>query len=95
MIDDDYFLIDFDRSVVYLADADTSYIFIVVDGTDKNLCACVRVACGSRYVLYDCIEERCHILVLDGELRAGCTCFGGGVDERAVQLLVIGIQIHE
>lgn len=47
MVDDNNILIDAYFTIVYLADADASDIFIIVDGADKQLQTCVRVASGA------------------------------------------------
>ena len=39
-------------------------VLIVVDCTDENLCVGIRITCWSRYVIYDSLEERSHILSL-------------------------------
>ena len=50
MVHQHHFLVDSDLTVVYFTDTDTTYIFIVVDGTDKNLCTCIRITFRSRDV---------------------------------------------
>ncbi len=44
-------LIDFQTAVVYFAHTDTSHIFIVINGTDQNLCAGIRVSFRRRDIL--------------------------------------------
>ena len=39
-------LVDLNLPVVHLAHADTAYIFVIVDGADQHLGACVGVALG-------------------------------------------------
>ena len=56
MIADHHFLIHPDHPVVYLAYADTSHVFVIVDGADQNLSACLRVALRSRNIVYDGFE---------------------------------------
>ena len=43
MVHQHHFLVDSDLTVVYFTDTDTTYIFIVVDGTDQNLGTCIRI----------------------------------------------------
>ena len=43
MVDNDCFLIDFQGTVVYFTDTDTSDILIVIDRTDQYLCAGIRI----------------------------------------------------
>ena len=60
----DSLLIYLDFTVIHFTDSDTSYILVVVDCTDKNLCVGIRITCWSRDVVYDSLEERSHILSL-------------------------------
>ncbi len=91
----DHFLVDLDGAVVHFADSDAANIFVIVDGAHQNLCARVGIALGCGNVLDDGVKEGGHILSLDGKLRGGGAGLGGGVDEGAVKLLVICVQIHE
>ena len=50
MVHQHHFLVDSDLTVVYFTDTDTTYIFIVVDGTDQNLGTCIRITLRSRDV---------------------------------------------
>ena len=43
VVTDDHILIHTDGTVVYLTDTDTSYIFIIIDGTDQYLGSCLGV----------------------------------------------------
>ncbi len=95
MVDDDHFLIDLYRAVIHFADADTSHVFVIVDGADEDLGARVGIALGCGNVLDDGVKERCHVFSLDRKLRGGSAGLCGGVDEGAVKLFVVGIQIHE
>ena len=50
-IDDDRILIDLDDAVVYLADTDTSDVFVIINGTDEHLRTCIGISLGSRYII--------------------------------------------
>ena len=50
MVHQHHFLVDSDLTVVHFTYTDTSYIFVVVDGTDQHLCTCVRITFRSRDV---------------------------------------------
>ena len=76
MIDDDNVLIDLDSAVVYLADTDSSHVFVVVDRADQNLCTGIRITLRSGNVLDDGIKERCHILAFYGKLCGSSTGLG-------------------
>ena len=51
VVDDHHLLIDLNASVIYLAYADPSHIFIVVNGADQNLGAGFRIALRCRNVI--------------------------------------------
>ena len=95
MVDDNRILINLQHAVVHLADADASYIFIVINRADEHLRICVRVAGGRRDIVDDRLEERGHIPVLairrEHCVALPCRC----VNEGAVKLLVGGIKVHE
>ena len=55
------FLIYGNLTIVNLTNTDTSYIFIVIDGTDEYLCTCFRVTFRCWNVINDGIEQCCHI----------------------------------
>ena len=82
-------------SALNLTDTDTAYIFIVVDGADKNLCISVRISLRSRDRIKDSLKKRSHILRLIIEVTNCVAGLCGGIQERAVQLLVRCVQIHE
>ena len=88
MVDNDSFLIDLKASVIDFTDTDTSDILIVIDRTDQNLCIGIRVTGWCRNVIYNCLEERRHILLLIVEIVHCVSVSCGCVDERAVKLLV-------
>ena len=88
-------LIDTDRSVVHLADTDTADIFIVINGADQYLSACVGISLRSRDIFQDCLEQRSHILRRIVQIQDRMAKFCGCVQERAVQLLVGSVQIHQ
>ena len=82
-------------SALNLADTDTAYILIVVDGADKNLRISVRISLRSRNRIKDGLKKRSHILRFVLKVTNCIAGFCGGIQERAVQLLVRCIQIHE
>ena len=51
MVDDDAVLIYFQVTVVDLTNADTSYILVVINRTDQNLCLCIRISLRRRDVI--------------------------------------------
>ena len=51
MVADNYFLIDLDGAVVYFADTNTAYIFVIVNGADKYLSTDFGVAFRCRNVV--------------------------------------------
>ena len=48
MVDDDAVLIYFQVAVVDLTNADTSYILVVINRADQNLCLCIRISLRRR-----------------------------------------------
>ena len=84
VIDNYYFLIDADGSVIHLADSDPSYIFIIVDGTDQYLGSGFRITFGSRNILKDCLKKRNHIPAGNIHIQCGGAGFGGGKNKGAV-----------
>lgn len=48
MVDDDAVLIYFQVTVVDLTNANTSYILVVINCTDQNLCLCIRISLRRR-----------------------------------------------
>ena len=95
MVDNDCFLIDFQGTVVYFTDTDTSDILIVIDRTDQYLCAGIRITGWCRNIVYNRLEERCHIFLLIIEVVHCVSVSCGCINKWAVKLLVGSIQIHE
>ena len=56
--------VDTDFAVVHFADTDTAHIFVVVDGADEHLCACLRISFGSRDVVQDRLKQGNHVFWL-------------------------------
>ncbi len=95
MVDDDHLLIDADITVVHLAHADASHVFIVVNGADEPLSGRLRVSLRGRDIVQDRVEQRRHVFCFLLKIQGGIAAFGGGKDEGAVQLFVGGFQVHE
>ena len=53
---ENHFLIYGNCTVVNFTNTDTTNVFIVVDGTDQHLCACVLVTFRCRNVINDGIK---------------------------------------
>ena len=47
VVTDDHILVYTDGTVVYFTDTDTSYIFIIINGTDQYLGSRIRISFGS------------------------------------------------
>ena len=61
MVTDDNFLVYLDCAVVNLADTDTSYIFVVIDGADQYLGACIGISLGSGDIIDNGLKQGFHI----------------------------------
>ena len=61
VVDDHHLLVDLNASVVYLAYADPSHIFIVVNGADQNLGAGVRISFRCRNVIDNGFKQGNHV----------------------------------
>ena len=91
----DDLLADVNLSVLYLPDADPSDIFIVIDRGNEDLRPLLGISFRCGNVIDDRLKKRLQIRALfigiagTGPLTRGC------VEERALQLLVRSIQIHE
>ena len=95
MVQKHQLLVHGNGSALNLTDTDTAYILIVVDGADKNLCISVRISLRSRNRIKDSLKKRSHILRLIIEVTNCVAGLCGGIQERAVQLFVRCVQIHE
>ena len=91
----DHFLIDPDAAVVHLTHADAAHVFVIVDGADQNLGACVGISLRRGNVINNGVKERGHVFSLDGKLCGGRAGFCRGIDEGTVKLFVVGVQIHK
>ena len=91
----DHILVDADSSVIHLTDTDTAHILVVVDGADQYLGSGFRISLRSGDVVDDSLEQRSHILRLIVQAAHCIACFRRSENERAVQLLVGSVQIHE
>ena len=56
MVDDDAVLIYFQVAVVDLTNADTSYILVIIDRADQNLCLCIRISLRRRDIIQNGLE---------------------------------------
>ena len=95
VVADDDLLIYLYLPVVHLADADTAHIFVVVDGADKDLRACVGVALGGGDIAYNGFKQGFHVGARLTGIQRGGACLCGGKYKGAVQLRVVGIQLQE
>ena len=50
---DHHFLIDLYGAIVYLADTDTTHIFIIINSTDQNLGTSIRITFRCRDIIQD------------------------------------------
>ena len=88
-------LIDLYGTVVNLSHADSSHILIVIDGADKYLGSGLGVSLGSRDIVDYGFKERLHVFPGHVQIQSGGACLCGGIDERAVKLGVVRVQIKE
>ena len=61
MVYQNHILIDFQFSVIYLTNADSAHVFIIINGTDQNLGIRIWIAFWSRNIFDDGIKQRHHI----------------------------------
>ena len=83
------------RAVVHLSDPNPAHIFIVVNRADKHLRLRVRIPLWRGNVLQNCFKQRRHIRLRIIYIALCKARPGGGIDKRAVKLLVRSVQIHE
>ena len=95
VVDDHTFLIHTDLAVVHFADADTAYIFIVVDGADQHLCARFGVSFRRGNIINDGLKKRLHAGTRAAQVHCRNSGLGGCKDKRTVNLLIAGTQIHK
>ena len=95
MVQKGKFLVYCDLTILYFTYTNTSYIFIVVDGADKNLGISIRITLRSRDIFQDCLKQRSHILWCICKIQNCMTCFCGSIQERAVKLLIRSLKIHK
>ena len=95
VVDHHHLLIDPDRAVVHLADADAPHILIIVDGADQYLGSGLRIPFGSGNGVDNCLKERRHVLrfILRIPERVAVSC--RGKDKGTVKLRVRCVQIHQ
>ena len=86
------FLVDFDNTVVNLADTDTANIIIVIDCADKYLQRSLRVSFRSRDIFYYSFKKRNHVIRFIFYFIFGISASCRSKYKRAVKLLVIGIK---
>ena len=95
MVADDDFLVHPDDTVVHFPDADAADVLVVVNGADKDLGAGLRVSFRRGDVVDDGLEQWLHAGTGSVRLHGGDAGLGGGVDEGAVQLGVVRVQLQE
>ena len=88
-------LVHADGTILHFADANAAHVLIVVDGADEHLGVGVRISLRSRNIVDDRLKERRHIHIRVVQIFLGKSALCGGVEERAVQLLVGRVQIHK
>ena len=84
-----------DGAALDATDADAAHVVVVVDGGDQQLQRLVRVALGRGDVLQDAVEQRAQVGARLAPVRGGGAGASRGVDHRAVQLLVAGVQVDQ
>ena len=96
VLDDEDALAVVQRAREDAADADTADEVRVVDGADLHRDRTVDVDVGRRDVLDDRVEQRDHVHVVVVGLVARVAVDGARVDDREVELRVVGAQVeHE
>ena len=95
MIDNHHFIIHAKRSVIDLSDADPADILIIINCRDQHLRRCIRISDGRRNVIDDRVQQRFQILPLFIRIHGRDARSGRGKNKGAVELLVIGAQIHQ
>ena len=87
-------LIHLKAAVFHLADTDTAYKLIIVNGTDQYLGVRIRVAFRCGNVVYNGLKERSHIHLWIVNIKFCKTGSCRSIDKGAVQLFIGSIQIH-
>src|SRR5690606_7741287 len=77
------------------ANTDHTQEAVVVQLGDLHLERAIQVNAGRRYVVDDGLEQGVHVLVEVLVVHTGNAVQGAGVDDREVQLLLIGTQVVE
>ena len=78
-----------------LTNADTSNIFVIINGTDQYLCVCIRVSLRSRDVFQNSLKQRLHVLWCILQIQNSVSCFCRCIEEWAVELLIGSTKIHK
>ena len=91
----DNLLIDLYGTIVHLSHADSSHILVIIDGADKHLGSGSGVSLGSGDIVEDGFKKRLHVFPRHVQIQSGGACLCGGIDERAVKLGIVRVQIKE
>ena len=84
-----------DDAALDAADTDTADIIVVVDGGDEHLQLAVFVSLGRRHIFQNLIKQGAQIGAGYIRIERGRTRSARAEDHRAVQLLVVCVQLHE
>ena len=84
-----------DHAALDSADADTADIIVVVDGGNEHLQFAVFISLGRGHIFEDLVKQGAQIGAGHIGIERGGTCSARAEDHRAVQLLVVCVQLHE
>jgi len=77
------------------ADADSTHIFVVVDGGDQHLQGSVLVPLGRLNVVDDGIEQGGQILALLVLAQRGGAGSAGAEQDGAFKLFIVGVKLQQ
>ena len=89
------FLVVLNGAVVYFPDSNSSHIFVIINGTYKNLGVSLRISLRLRDIINDGLEQRTHIRFRIFQRFLCKTRPCGSKYKRTVKLFIRSIQIHE
>ena len=95
MIDNHHFIIHAKCSVIDLSDTDPTNILIIINRRNQHLRRCIRISNGRRNVIDNRVQQRFQVFSLFIRIHGRDARSGRGKNKRAVQLLIIGAQIHQ
>ena len=88
MVQKSKFLVNSNLTLLNFTNTDTSYIFVVVDGADQNLCVCFRITFRSRDLFQDGFKQRSHVLRCILQIENCMSGFCGSIQKWAVKLFI-------